>query len=332
MMVYNHYTRLPRVFCAAVLLSVAACDGAGGAGAGRADAGGADDGRAVDAALSVTDPTGRTVALDRAARRVVSMMPAITEWIIAMGGSDRLVARTDYDDHPDVVDLPSVGGGLTPSIEWLAARRPDLVIAWPDAPSRSIVSRLEQVGIPVYAAPVESIDEALSVADDVGILLDERAAAARAIAGVRAGLDSVRSAVAALERPDVLYLIGLDPLMAAGPGTFVDELITLAGGRNVLHDLRTRWPQLSLEEVVRRAPRVIIIGSVRTDDPAALLRDRPGWREVPAVQRGAVHSVDPDRANRPGPRLHDTAARLANLIHGDSVPVDPRSSISPLDR
>lgn len=328
MMVYNHYTRLRRVFCAAVLLGVAACDGAGagGAAAGRADAAGADD-----AALSVTDPTGRTVALDHPARRVVSMMPAVTEWIIAMGGSDRLVARTDYDDHPDVVDLPSVGGGLTPSIEWLAARRPDLVIAWPDAPSRSIVSRLEQVGIPVYAAPIESIDEALAVADDVGILLDERAAAARAIAGVRAGLDSVRSAVAARERPDVLYLIGLDPLMAAGPGTFVDELITLAGGRNVLHDLRTRWPHLSLEEVVRRAPRVIIIGSVRTDD-RALLRDRPGWREVPAVQRGAVHSVDPDRANRPGPRLHDTAARLANLIHGDSVPVDPRSSISPLDR
>lgn len=295
-----------RAVCAILLLHLAACTAPADDNAGGAPG---------DSAISVTDPTGRAVSLDGPARRVVSMMPAMTEWIIAMGAADRLVARTDYDDHSEIAHLPSVGGGLTPSIEWLANRRPDLVIAWPDAPSRSVVSRLEQVGIPVYAAPVESIEEAMSVAADLGTLLGESAAAARAMAGVRAGLDSVRSAVAGRDRPAVLYLIGMDPLMAAGPGTFIDELITLAGGRNVLHDLRTPWPQLSLEEVVRRAPAVIIVGSARIDDPDALLRDRPGWREVPAVRGGAVHAVDPDRANRPGPGLDDTAARLAELIH-----------------
>lgn len=282
-------------------LAVGACDAPG------------DD--ADTPVVSATDPTGRPVELDEPAGRVVSMMPAVTEWIVAMDATDRLVARTDYDRDPALQSLPSVGGGLTPSIEWLAARRPDLVVAWPDAPSRSIVARLEQVGIAVYSAPVESIDESLAVAADIGRLLGKEDAAAAAIARVSAGLDSVRHAVAGRTPPDVLYLIGLDPLMAAGPGTFVDELLTAAGGRNVLHDLGIRWPQLSLEEVIRRAPDVIIIGSVGSADPAALLAGRPGWRDVPAVRNGAVHAVDPDAVNRPGPNLARAAAILADLLH-----------------
>ena len=243
------------------------------------------------------------------------MVPAVTEWVIAMGAADRLVARTDFDHHPTIDTLPSVGGGLTPSVEWLTARRPDLVVAWPDAPSRSLVARLEQTGIAVYTAPVESIEDALHVAADLGTLLGDEPAAERAIARVRAGLDSVRASMAGRERTRVLYLIGLDPLMAAGPDTFVDELLEAAGARNVLDDLSTRWPQLSLEEVVRRAPDVVIVGSVRAGDPATLLADRPGWREVPAVRRGAVYAVDPDVMNRPGPEMAAAARRLAQLIH-----------------
>ena len=91
--------------------------------------------------------------------------------VIALGAADRLVARTDYDDQPAVAHLPTVGGGLTPGVEWLAAREPDLVFAWPDAPSRSLVARLEALGIPVYTAPSETIGEALDVAADVGALL-----------------------------------------------------------------------------------------------------------------------------------------------------------------
>ncbi len=279
--------------------------------------------RATTPAIAVIDPAGRDVTLDAPARRVISMMPAVTEWVIAMGAADRLVARTDFDHHPALDTLPSVGGGLTPSVEWLASRRPDLVIAWPDAPSRSIVARLEQTGIAVYTAPVESIEHALRVAQDLGTLLGDAPAAERAIAEVRAGLDSVRAAVEGRERPRVLYLIGLDPLMAAGPGTFVDELLETAGARNVLHDLETRWPQLSLEEVVRRAPEIVIVGSIRSGDPATLLADRPGWREVPAVQRGAVFVVDPDAMNRPGPGMAAAAARLAELIHSVDATTAP---------
>jgi iron complex transport system substrate-binding protein len=273
----------------------------------------------ADSDIALTDGAGRAVQLDQPARRVVSIVPALTEWVIAMGAADHLVARTDYDAHPAVSALPSVGGGLDPSVEWIAARRPDLVVAWPDAPTRSLVSRLETLGVPVYTAPVQTIEEALVAAADLGRLLDTEAAAAAAIARVRAGLDEVARAVADRPRPSVLFLIGLDPLMAAGPGTFLDELLVRAGGRNALEDLRVLWPNLSLEEVVRRAPDVVVVGSAGTRDAAALLRTRPGWRDVPAVRAGRVHSVDPDRINRPGPTLDRAAAELARLIHGDGA-------------
>jgi iron complex transport system substrate-binding protein len=240
-----------------------------------------------------------------------------------MGVADRLVARTDFDQHPAVRALPSVGGGLTPSIEWLAARSPDLVVAWPDAPSRSLVSRLEQVGIPVYAAPTESVADAFAVARDLGTLFAMQAAADSVINEVRLGLDSLRTAVAGTQRRSVLYLVGSDPLMAAGPGTFIDELIRAAGARNALQGLGIRWPQLSLEAVVRRAPDAMIVAtSNMAGDPVSYFQGRPGWRHVPAVRNGRVYAVDPDH-NRPGPRLHRSAALLATLIHDSaSAPVE----------
>lgn len=267
--------------------------------------------------VTVTDGMGRTVTVKQPARRVVSMMPSVTEWIIAMGGSDRLVARTDYDDDPAIAALPSVGGGLTPSVEWLAARRPDLVVAWPDAPSRSLVARLEGLGIPVYTAPSETVEEGLRTARDLGEILGLESAAGAAIAEVEDGLQAVSTAVAGLDRRDVLFLIGLDPLMAAGPGTFVDQLLERAGGGNVLADLSVPWPRLSLEEVLRRAPDVVVVASAGDSRPLDALRDQPGWRDVPAIRDGRVYAVDPDRINRPGPRMDESAARLAHLIHGD---------------
>jgi iron complex transport system substrate-binding protein len=321
------HTRLLAAIVASALVAACGPDRPAAGGEASDHAHRAEAADAGPGALSVTDGADRTVTLDAPARRVVSMMPSVTEWVIAMGAVDRLVARTDYDDHPAVADLPSVGGGLTPSVEWLAARDPDLVVAWPDAPSRSLVARLEALGIPVYAAPSETIAQGLATARDVGTLLGRDSAAEAAVAEVRAGLDSVAALVDGRPRPDVLFLIGLDPLMAAGPGTFIDELLRRGGGRNVLADTDILWPQLSLEAVVRRAPDVVIVGSAGVSDPLATLRQRPGWRDVPAVRNGRVHAVDPNLVNRPGPRMDEAAGTLARQIHDDiaGLPAAPRT-------
>ena len=295
---------------AILLLAITACGDAAGGGTSHHALPNDSAGPVV-----VTDLSGRTVRLPQPARRVVGLTPAINEWMVAMGGGDRLVARTNYDDAPAIAHLPSVGGGLDPSVEWLAAREPDLVVAWPDGPSRSLVQRLTDLGISVYTAPIQTVDEALRVARDLGQLLGRDEAAAEAIAEVRAGLDSVRSDVRGRGSPSVLFVIGLDPLMASGQGTFADELIRRAGGRNALEDVSVLWPHLALEEVVRRAPDVVLVASAGVTEPAAALADRPGWRRVPAVRDGRVYALDPDRVTRPGPHLDEVAARLAELIH-----------------
>jgi ABC-type Fe3+-hydroxamate transport system substrate-binding protein len=257
------------------------------------------------------------VTLAAPARRVISLIPSVNELVVAMGAADRLVARTDYDRDPRLADLPSVGGGLTPSLEWLAQRRPDLVIGWPDTRSRSLVERLGELGIPVYTAPSQTIEDALSVAKDLGVMLGRREAADSLVHAIRTGLDSVRASVSGESEPDVLYLIGLDPPMGAGPGTFVNELLDVAGGRNVLANTGVLWPQLSLEDIVRRDPDVVIVAQA-PEQPGMLahLRHTAGWNSLRAVRNGRVYQVDAYRYNRPGPHMVDVARDLAGLLRG----------------
>jgi iron complex transport system substrate-binding protein len=176
--------RVGIVRAAALAVLLAAC-------AGTADG----DPNAVDM-ISVVDDAGRTVLLERPARRVISMIPAQTEIVKLLAGADALIARTEWDDDPALAHLPSVGNALTPSVEWLAAQRPDLIIAWPDAQSRDVVRRLTDIGIPVYASRVESVAEIREMIRRLGALLGVQARADSMVAALDADLEAVRSAVA----------------------------------------------------------------------------------------------------------------------------------------
>jgi iron complex transport system substrate-binding protein len=268
------------------------------------------------APISVIDDAGRTVSLSAPARRVISMIPAQTEIAGILGGIDVLVARTVWDEDPRLAHLPSIGNALTPSVEWLAAQRPDLVIAWPDAQSRDVVQRLRDIGVPAYASRVESVAEIRAMIERLGVLLGASARADSLVRDIDAQLDAVRASVRDRPRPRVLYLLSSDPAMVAGPGTFVDDLITIAGGTNVFADLEQLWPQVSLEEIVRRQPDVIIRPSDSAlADALTGLRGRAGWRDVRAVQQGRVHVVDPDLYNRAGATVGAAARGLAERIH-----------------
>jgi iron complex transport system substrate-binding protein len=270
--------------------------------------------------VSVIDDAGRTVALPEPARRVISMVPAQTEIVTILAGVDAVIARTQWDHDPRLAHLPSIGNALTPSVEWLAAQRPDLVIVWPDAQSRDVVSRVSGIGVPVYASRVESVAEIRSMIERLGVLLGAEARADSVVRAVDDSLAAVRASVSGLPAPRVLYLLSAEPPMVAGPGTFVDDLITIAGGTNVFSDLRQLWPQVSLEEIVRRQPDVIIRPSDGAlDDPRAGLAGRAGWSELAAVRGGRVHAVDPDLSNRAGVTVARAARGLAERIHASSV-------------
>ncbi len=267
----------------------------------------------------VTDDAGRVVRLPVYPRRIVSLIPATTEAVIALGAGDRIVARTDYDTQPQLDSLPSVGGGLTPSLEWLVSRLPDLVIAWPDNGSRDVVDRMEAAGLTVYAARPERLTDVRRTLRNLGTLLGRPEAADSMLAAIDAGLDSVRAAVAGLPRPEVLYLESHDPPLVVGSGTYIDDLLGVAGAHNVFADADAPWPQVALEEIVRRQPDVIVLPSFNPDRPdTAWLRTAPGWRALRAVRAGRVHVVPESRFSRPGPGVAAVARQLARLLHPDA--------------
>lgn len=264
--------------------------------------------------IVVRDDAGRSITLQAPAARIVSLMPTVTDLVIALGHADRLIARTEYDSDPRLAHLPSIGGGLTPSIEWLASQKPDLVVSWPDNASRSLVGKIEAVGIPVYAARTEVVADALRTIRNLGVMLAATAAADSLARSIAASLAATRASVAGMKPVRAAYVLAVQPPTVSGPGTFIDELIRIAGGDNVFGDISRPWPEVNLEEIIRRDPDVIILARESADDPQLLLETLPGWRELRAVRAGHVHRVSPDYFNRSGPYMPQAARELARFF------------------
>lgn len=277
---------------------------------------------AAGVAVSVTDDAGREVRLAAPARRVVSLLPAGTETLLALGARDHLVGRTRYDVDPRVADLPSVGGGLDPSLEALVALRPDLVVAFESSSLSKVRLRLESLGIPVYAIEAQDTADVYRSIHTLGHLVGRDAAADSLQGAIRAQLDSVRASVPRGPRPRVLYVASVDPPMIAGSRTYIAELLDVAGAAPTAPAADAAfWPQVSLEALIRRDPDVIMlpVGSDPTAS-AARLRAEPGWRDLRAVREGRVAVVPADLMNRPGPYIGETAKLMRDALRGASRP------------
>lgn len=279
---------------------------------------------------AVTDALGRDVGLEDAPYgRIVSLVPSVTDLLVALGAAERLVGRTRYDTGAEVRDLPSVGGPLTPGLERLVGLRPELVIAWPDARERGAGARLEELGPAVYFAESSSVGSVDRLLRDLGALVGRRAAADSLRRVLACQLRAVARAVE--DRPPVraAHLIWPDPLFAAGAGSYLDSLMRVAGGRNALGDAPGAWPRVSLEVLVAARPEVILLGGGADHGVWTALRERPAWRGLEAARAGRVHPVPPELFHRPGPELGRAATLLARRLHpGVEVP-DPEACVPP---
>jgi iron complex transport system substrate-binding protein len=295
----------------ALVVLAAACDAAPARRGPAGSAAGSTD------SVVATDDAGRVVRLARPARRVVSLLPAGTETLFALGAGDRVVGRTRYDVDPRVARLPSVGGGLDPSLEALLALKPDLVVAFETASSSKVRPRLEALGISVYAIQTQDTADVYRNVRALGHLVGRDAAADSLQRSIRAQLDSVRASVPRGPRPRVLYVASVDPPMMAGARTYIAELLGVAGAAPVetAGADGAYWPQISLESLVHRQPDVVML-PVGEDPTASVarLRAEPGWRDLRAVREGRVAVVDADLMNRPGPRIGETARRMREAL------------------
>lgn len=296
---------------AATLVGLALLAACGG---GR-DAARAPSGTAADSAVSLVDDAGRTVTLPRPARRIVALVPSVTETVVALGAADRLVGRTDFDRGPAVDRLPSIGGGLDPSIETLVSLRPDLVLGWETSGRPELRERLTALGIPVFSIKTEDTTDVFRALRNVGRLTGRTRAADSLAASLRRELDQVRASVAGAARPSVFYLAWNDPPLTAGPKTFVSQVIEVAGGRNAFADATALWPTVSLEEIVRRQPDFVVVPLGEQPSRVEAMKRAPGWRELRALREGRAVQVPADVVNQPGPRLAEAARAMRDAIH-----------------
>jgi ABC-type Fe3+-hydroxamate transport system substrate-binding protein len=247
-----------------------------------------------------------------AARRIVSLNPATTELLFALGAGQLVVGRSVWDQWPvEARAVESVGPGLQPNVEAVLARRPDLVVLYASADNRAASDRLRAAGVPVLALKIDRIDQHLRGTLILGALTGQQARADALAQSLIQTLDSVRTATAGLARPRVFWHIWGQPLITIGRGSFLHELLEIAGAENIYADLATESPPVALEDVVRRDPDVILAGPVN----AAALSSDPRWQAVRAVREGDIAIVDTTLVGRPSVLLGEAAIHLARVLH-----------------
>jgi iron complex transport system substrate-binding protein len=280
---------------------------------------------ASTSAVTVAGDDGTTVTLAANPQKVISLTPATSELMFALGAGDRLVGRTDYDDFPaDVSEVPAVATFQGVEMEKVVDIGPDLVLAGGNGftPAADI-QRMRDLGFPVlvlYAEDVSGVQDDIRL---VGQAVDEEDAAAQIVAAIQDRIDEVTLAVAELPKPRTFYEIGNDPeLYGPAPGSFVADMVTLAGG----DPITTTDPavfSIPVERLVSLDPEVIVLGDAAYGVCPDSVAARPGWKSITAIKNDDVRPVNDTIVTRPGPRIGEGLAALALTIHPDAAIAAP---------
>lgn len=248
-------------------------------------------------------------------RRIVSLAPSITETVFALGFGNRLVGVTSHCNYPaEAKRLPKIGDFMSPSLEVIAAKQPDLVIGVTGATDPARAREIERLGIKITLVSVSSVSEILSSFKHIAALLGDPDAGATLIEKITAQFDKVKRRIAPAPRRSTLLAVGLRPLVAVGGKNFLDELITLAGGENIAGNASQPWLNLPDEYVVAKAPQVIIQAGMGSD-AGGPTRQWSDLKSIPAVKERRVYTYNSDKILRPGPRIGEGLEEIARLIH-----------------
>jgi iron complex transport system substrate-binding protein len=264
---------------------------------------------------AATDDFGDTVTVTGTPRRIVSLNPTTTELLYAIGAGDRLVGRTTYDIlPPEVRSVPDLGPGLRPNVEAVLAARPDLVILYASEDNRDAARRLRAAHVPTVSYKVDRVADFARVTAALGRLTGDTTAARITIDTVGRTLATTLARTVGLPHPRVFWFLWESPLLAVGGGSFLNELLKVAGARNVYDSLAAPSPAVAFEDLLRRDPDVVIASSASR---ARMLAD-PKWRTLRAVREGRVLVFDTTIVNGPSARVGASAVSLARLLHPEA--------------
>ena len=253
--------------------------------------------------LLITDDSQQEHEFTSVPERIVSLVPSATETLLALGLSNHLVGRTEYDEAPELRGRISVGGGLQPNLEVLISLDPDLVIRFASESDIATAERLTDLGIRHFAIQPDGITDIQSIILRLGAITGTESSADALLTEIRLALADVRQRVDGLPRPRIAYLLGGEPPWVAGPGTYIHELMILGGGTNVFGDLGQLYAPVSLEELISRNPNLLLLSE----------------NGLPPPELGSVPSFRlPGSIEVPGPGLGYAAQEVARLIHPEA--------------
>ena len=273
----------------------------------------------ASAGVTVTDMMGREISLDQPATRVIALSAADCEVLFAVGAGDLLVGRGEYCDYPaQVLDVPAVQSGMETNIEQIIALAPQVLLMSAMAQTEDQVKQLEAAGIKVVVSDAKDIAGVYSAITMIGALTGHDTEAAVVVSGMQGTLDALAARAGELEGKSVYFEVS--PLQyglwTAGKGTFMDEIATMLGLKNVFADA-SGWAEISEEQVLQANPDVIVtiamyFGEGQT--PVDEILSRPGWQDVTAVKNGDILNLQNNELSRPGPRIADGAQALFDFV------------------
>lgn len=268
--------------------------------------------------LEVEDDFGNKVTIENEPQRIVSLAPSHTEILFAIGLSERIVGVSNFCDYPEEAkNKEKIGDSFNVNVEKIIELSPDLVIQYGQG-KEEVNKRLQEAGIKVLSYEPESIDDVINLIDELGKITNSGRAAKMTIVDMMTKRDFVLSRVAGKEKVKVFYEVWDQPLMAAGPGSFIDELINLAGGENIAKDAQGKYPQFDLEQLIERNPDVYLTAKDREDKTVDSIKARDGYENIDAIKNDRVYILDPNIISRPGPRIVDGLELIARKIHPEA--------------
>lgn len=286
---------------------------------------------------TLVDDLGREVEIAYPIPSIVSLAPSISELVCAAGACDKIVGVDKNTNYPESLqDVPVVMSSFNDTnVEAIVALDPGLVIV-AGINSQEQIKSLEDMGIPVYA--LENPKTLADIPDlfrKFGVLIDEEETMADLAEDFNKRMDVITEALDGVEAVSVFYEIdATDPNSpwTTGAGTFIDELITLAGGENIAAELDGEWMQVSIEFLVEKDPDTIVLADANYGVTAETIAARVGWEDLYAVTAGNILPMDSDIASRPGPRMIDAAEQMASFFHpeifdNDVEPVEPVETV-----
>ena len=266
-----------------------------------------------------TDDTGRQVNISEIPQRIVSFGPSITEILFALDLGENVVGVSDFCDYPEAAKLkPKVGNAFSPSIETVVGLEPDLVLTVKHEQFNSELDSLGITYIVLDPKDVDSIVDSIELAAEVTGRVKE---GNQLVKDMRDRISQVVDLVKGAPKVSVFFIVdATDPNnpWTAGPGSFIDDIIGMAGGKNIAAEAPAAWAQLSIEQIVSSDPDIIIIQTMVGGVPTVskeVLKGNPAWQEMTAVKQDRIYFIDGDLVSRPGPRIVQGLEEMAKIIH-----------------